>query len=219
MKKLLHRALRNLGVHVERQRDPYVDIVKAVDSYDVKCCIDGGAYKGDATRRFLQDFSSATVVTVEANPELATDLKKNVTDTRAEIVNSALTDVSGPVDFYIPSQAFTGSMLVPGEEFGEAVKTTVPGITLDEFGMKPDVIKLDLQGAELKALEGARTILPGVKAILCEVNFVPRYDGCALFHQVTEMLHNHGLHLFRLYEIHSERSGRWQFADALYVRV
>lgn len=219
MKKLLHRALRNMGLHVERHRDPYMDIVEVVDASNVKCCVDGGAYKGDATLRFLHDFTSAKVVTFEANPTLAESLKSSVTDARAEIVNSALTDVSGPVDFYIPSQAFTGSMLVPGEEFGEAVKTTVPGITLDEFGMKPDVIKLDLQGAELKALEGARTILPGVKAILCEVNFVPRYDGCALFHQVTELLHNHGLHLFRLYEIHSERSGRWQFADALYVRV
>ncbi len=219
MKKLLHRALRNFGLHIERHRDPYSDIVEVVDASSVKCCIDGGGYKGDATLRFLQDFSSATVVTFEANPELATNLKNSVTDARAEIVNSALTDVSGPVDFYIPAQAYTGSTLVPGEEFGDSIKTTVPGITLDEFGKQPDVIKLDLQGAELRALEGAQTILPEVKAILCEVNFVPRYDGCALFHQVTELLHSHGLQLFRLYEIHSERSGRWQFADALYVRA
>lgn len=86
-------------------------------------------------------------------------------------------------------------------------------------GLRPDILKLDLKGAELAALRGAERILPGVRAVLCEVNFIPRYDGCSDFADVTHSLARNGLRLHRLYEIHAGPGGRYEFADALYLRA
>jgi FkbM family methyltransferase len=217
MKKLIHRILRSLGLHIEKHRDPYADMARIVPN--VRVAIDGGAYRGDTTRRFLRDFPSARVIAFEANPDLAAALEKQFAgDPRVEIHNQALSNTAGPATFHIPKAAFTGSLLVPGEEFGDSRVIQVPAIELDALEVRPEILKLDLQGAELKAIQGAQATLPSVKALLCEVNFVARYDGCALFHEVATLLAGHGLKLFRLYEVHADRAGQWQFADALFVR-
>ncbi len=47
---------------------------------------------------------------------------------------------------------------------------------------------LDMQGNELKALEGAQTLLPTVKALFIEVNLVERYEGNPSFNQLQDFL-------------------------------
>lgn len=218
MKRLAHRVLRSLGFHLERHRDPYNDIVRLIDPRSVTCCIDGGVFRGDTTLQFLRDFPNAKIISIEANPDLAENLKQTITDSRVEILNKALTDKPGELTFHIPEAAFTGSLLTPGAEFGASRKVTVQGVTLNSLGCKPEVLKLDLQGAELMAMRGGTAILPTVQVFLCEVNFVPRYEGCALFDQVSSLAAEFGLRLFRLYEVHAANDGQWQFADALFVR-
>lgn len=59
--------------------------------------------------------------------------------------------------------------------------------------------------------------MAGVRAAAVEVNFEPRYEGCARFGDVVCFLESAGMYLHRLYEIHSAVSGRWRFADALFI--
>jgi FkbM family methyltransferase len=218
MKRLIHRLLARAGLHVERHRDPYADLARLAGS-DVHTVIDGGAFHGGASREFLSLFPKATVHAFEPTPDLAARLTNEIgRHERCEVHAAALSDVVGEAQFHVTSEGFTSSLLDPGTSFGNALTITVPVTTLDAFGKSPDVLKLDLQGAELAALRGAVTALRSTRFVLCEVNFIARYKDCALFGEVARFLEGAGFGLYRLYEIHSDNAGRWQFADALFAR-
>jgi len=61
-----------------------------------------------------------------------------------------------------------------------------------------DVMKLDVQGAELEVLRGAEGLLGGVRLIELEVAFNPIYEGQPLFGEVDAFLRARGLLLWRL---------------------
>lgn len=225
MRKMIHRALRGLGLHLEKHRDIGHDLAEVVGP-DVRCAVDGGCYKGTVSREFLRMFPRAQVHAFEPQAELFAPLAEaSKAEPRWHVHNLALSDEAGEHEFHTPEKAaYTGSLLAPTEALGRApaVSSTVRTTTLDawaaEHGVSPEVLKLDLQGAELAAIRGAASILPGVKAVVCEVNFVPRYEGCCVFGEVVSAMLDAGLHLGRIYEIHAGRSGLWTFGDALFVR-
>lgn len=64
-------------------------------------------------------------------------------------------------------------------------------VTLDRYcegHRAPDLLWMDLQGAEVRALRGAARILPHVKVLHLEVGFRRIYDGQALFWDVHELV-------------------------------
>lgn len=216
MKRLLYRSLRALGLHIERHRDAYDDLASLAGP-NVQTVIDGGAHYGGSSEAFLRLFPRAKVIAFEPQPKCIAKINARIGDNpRFTVEPLALSDREGEATFHVPAADFTASLLTPGQSFGATETLTVRVTTLDSF--PADVIKLDLQGNELAALKGATKILPGVKAVLCEVNFVPRYDGCALAHDVMSFLAGYGLQFHRFYEVHTSKTGRWEFADALFVR-
>lgn len=61
-----------------------------------------------------------------------------------------------------------------------------------------DIMKLDVQGAELAVLQGAEELLRTVRVIEAEVTFNPIYVGQALFGDVDAFLRARGFRLWRL---------------------
>jgi FkbM family methyltransferase len=61
-----------------------------------------------------------------------------------------------------------------------------------------DVLKLDVQGAELEVLQGAERLLPTVRVIEAEVSLNPMYLGQPLFGDVDAFLRSRGFRLWRL---------------------
>jgi FkbM family methyltransferase len=80
----------------------------------------------------------------------------------------------------------------------------------DDAGVKAvDVIKLDVQGAELAVLRGAAKLLSTVRTIELEVTFNPIYAGQPLFGDVDKYLRNRGFRLWRLaHLVHYSREGQ-----------
>jgi len=76
------------------------------------------------------------------------------------------------------------------------------------------VVKMDIQGAELKALAGAAEILRSVPAVLLEVGFKSYYAGMPLFADVEQFMQSRGFERYALYP--SNEPEIW--GDALYVR-
>jgi FkbM family methyltransferase len=69
---------------------------------------------------------------------------------------------------------------------------TLDGL-LAELGFGPvDVLVVDVQGAELLVLQGARSTLGQVKAVVSEVSTRPFYNGGVLFPQLQAFLHESG---------------------------
>jgi FkbM family methyltransferase len=222
MRNIAHRALRSLGIHIERHRDLYRDLATLVGS--LRCAVDGGAYHGGVSRTLLSLFPDLQVHAFEPQRELCSRLEAEARgNPRWHVYPLALSDSAGEAAFHVPSAAFTASLLTPSSSFGATNNLTVQTTTLADWATReslaPDFLKLDLQGAELRALRGAEPIMAGVRAAAVEVNFETRYEGSARFGDVVSFLESAGMYLHRLYEIHSAVSGRWRFADALFIRA
>ncbi len=75
---------------------------------------------------------------------------------------------------------------------------TVPSARLDTllamsatYG-KPDLLAVDVQGAELMVLKGATETLKYAKAVICEVSSQPYYEGGVLYPELSTFLAAHG---------------------------
>lgn len=60
-----------------------------------------------------------------------------------------------------------------------------------------DVVKLDVQGAELDVLQGGRATVASARALNVEVAFEPMYEGQALFPEIHTFLRDLGFKLWR----------------------
>jgi FkbM family methyltransferase len=168
---------------------------------------------------------------IEANPTPFFQLKQNWKDAPyATVVNCAILDTNGPVEFTITNQGESSSLLKPAralEElfikeqlvFKEEGIITVPGRTLDyllkEWNMLPqwfNVLVIDIQGAELLALKGAASLLPHLDMVNIEVNFEELYRNGAQIDEIDDFLAPYRFR--RVYTVSTRRA----WADALYVK-
>src|ERR1051325_3980070 len=123
--------------------------------------------------------SSGRVVAYEpldfARQHLASHLRWNGGETRTTIRDVCCGASSGTADFYyVPGEAEGMSGLVPVEGFH---KREVKVVTLDEeiinLGIVPNLLKIDVEGAELDVLKGAEKLLKEKHPILL-VSLHPR---------------------------------------------
>jgi FkbM family methyltransferase len=66
-----------------------------------------------------------------------------------------------------------------------------------DLGGPVDFLKLDIQGAELMALENAPATLESVSVLQCEVEFVPLYKNQPLFGDIDRYLRSRGFQFLR----------------------
>src|SRR5207237_7681157 len=81
-------------------------------------------------------------------------------------------------------------------------------INLDDY----DLLVMDIQGAELLALQGFGDLLHRFNGAYLEVNIEPLYQGCALMNEIDEFFDGEGL--TRRETLITQR----QYGDALYLR-
>ena len=143
--------------------------------------VDCGAHAGLYTvtaARMLE--GSGRVIAVEPNPHTARLLRANLAKNEVEnatVVEAAVYRKSGTVRFHLmrPGKAAYDSLYVANES--EAVREIdVPAVTLDEVLNREkigrvDFLKLDIEGAEVDALAGARAAIEEGRLPLIMVEF------------------------------------------------
>lgn len=80
-------------------------------------------------------------------------------------------------------------------------------------GREPLLLTVDVQGAELRVLEGATTTLGEARAAWIEVSHVELYEGNARFRDVIDFMGTHGLELVYC------NINRKLYGDALFLRL
>jgi FkbM family methyltransferase len=125
----------------------------------------------------------------------------------------ALGRTAGPATLHVTREPAQSSLYAPLTSVAESYpvnadmvterKVALDLTTLDEWASsrgvrRADVLKLDTQGSELDILRGGLATLRGLRAIQCEVEFNPLYEGAALFADVDTFLRRQGFELFRL---------------------
>jgi FkbM family methyltransferase len=172
--------------------------------------VDGGAFKGLWARDIAAIFPGSQIVSIEANPFLQDIIRDNTSDIHPPVtmLNLALGDhrEERPLHIWRDITSDTGASLlehVSGEP-GTAVEVQVD--TLDNIcetlDLKPDLVKLDLQGAELLALKGATKILESAEMIITEFGCLEAYIGRATPRQLIDIMYDNDYCLYDIVDCH-----------------
>jgi FkbM family methyltransferase len=170
-----------------------------------------------------EGFEWTPIIWIEAQPSLVKKLRENLDPKRNKVIEAAALDQNDiELALYISSNSQSTSLL----QFGTHVesypsinivdKVLVKTKRLDSLIVRsemPNFINLDIQGVELKALQGLGELIDEVQYIYTEVNRFEVYKNCTLIKDLDTFLGSKG---FRRY------ATRWHWlegwGDALYVR-
>jgi FkbM family methyltransferase len=209
-------------------RDRYVDVRQLLKT-DSPVIVDGGANTGTVTDTFLQQYASPTIHAFEPRPDAAQVMQaKYAHQPHVHVHGCALGSANSTLSFNVVGHETSSSFFQPSSinhqyHPGEMlVENTieVPVKRLDSvLDSDIDLMKLDLQGYELEALKGCGALLPRIKAITTEVEFVPLYEGQPLFGDIDIFLRQHGFKLLNLYDLWTQEDGQLTAGDAVYLNT
>ncbi|MEG4352128.1 FkbM family methyltransferase [Microcoleus sp. LAD1_D3] len=164
-----------------------------------------GAHEGKEIARY-RAMGVQRVLFVEANPAVFERLKTNIAGfPHVLAVNCAVSNINGTSTLYVTSMDQSSSILPLKDhqkfypEIKEVERVVVESRTLDtlleELQINPadfNILNIDIQGAELLALQGATNVLRHIEAINTEVNYEELYEGCALIDEIDDFLERCG---------------------------
>ena len=184
---------------------------------EVEVIFDVGACHALESVELSKKYPNAKVYTFEANP-VSYDVCLENTEgyDSITVINEAVNDYDGVCKFYPMDKEKTITTWEDGNQGASSLyrangqydfiekyvqyEIEVPCTRLDTFCEKNgidkiDIIWMDLQGAELKALQSLGPLLDTVQIIHTELEMNPMYEGQCLFNDVNEYLTNNGFDL------------------------
>lgn len=188
----------------------------------VKSVLHVGAHTGEEAIQY-EAAGWIPVTWVEAQPDLASDLRERLDPKTHKVIEAAIYDEDGiALSLHISSNSQSSSLLNFGthkQDYPEinmnkdlAVVTKRLDSIIEKKEM-PNFINLDIQGIELRALHGLGNLIFDADYIYTEVNRFSVYEGCAKIQDIDSFLKMKGF---------SRVTTRWQWlegwGDALYIR-
>ena len=225
VKQNMKKVLSYLGFEIinkkliEQAEDPYFVLSKILSNYDVETIIDAGASIGSTSLNFAKLFPQACVHAVEPYPPFykklseLTKIKKQVKPHQL-----AFAEKSGNKFLNINRSEGTNSLLdchpdsskVFSDLLEKKGQIKVATETIDNFIEsqlidRVDILKLDLQGYELFAIEGCTKSLNlgKIKIILCEIIFDKLYKTQPFGSKLLDkLISGYDFKFYNLYQPH-----------------
>jgi FkbM family methyltransferase len=186
---------------------------------------DIGAYRGGWTRLAAEVFPDAQFVLFEANRDHAGELAASG---RRHVIAALGASDGGTRAFHVPRAGdVTGASLYIENTAHYAGRNlqvrAVEAMRLDTAVAREqlpaaDLIKIDVQGAELEVLAGAAETLRSATALIVEVSFVDYNKGGPLAAQVIAAVDRLGFNCADLCEVHRSVQNFVLQLDLLFVR-
>ncbi|MBH8573087.1 FkbM family methyltransferase [Nostocaceae cyanobacterium CENA369] len=226
------------GYDIKRVQRGWGDIFSIqkflLESQDVKVIFDLGANVGRTVGRYKDIFPQATIFGFEPFIEPFSQMENTFQNVeKIRLYNMAVSNINSNINFFLNKANETNSLLPITKEwdkyFGEDIATQagtveVKTTTLDTFckqaGVdKIQILKMDIQGAELMALEGAINLLANqsINLIYTEVMFAKFYENQASFYKIYELLEKHNFVLYGLYDLRFGKNGSLGQCDAIFL--
>jgi FkbM family methyltransferase len=172
--------------------------------------IDIGAKKGKWLVPFVERFPKSKFYCFEALPEEFEILKnryKNFSNVFS--FNYVLSDINGQIKFYRDKIRPSWSGIKKHQYMDEFDEVELESITLDSANIKPFLIKIDVEGAELLVFKGAHNTLTETKVIFFECNEVHfknyNYRADELFDYLNKFK-------FKIYDLNLKTLSKEDFA-------
>lgn len=210
--------------------DPYVDIKRFLLKNNLNGILDIGCFKGHTIDRFL-DISPLPIYGFEPTLESFNICKNRLQNCKqVQLFNLALSDCTGTSNFHLNNNPQTNSLLTATVDSGPLDShylkntTTIQTITLDDWANINKLkgrffIKADVQGAEMKILNGAHMFFSNqVSGFFSEVGLSECYKNQSYLFEIHEKVKNYGFELFNLYPTMTNREGRAIQCDALWLK-
>ncbi|MBE6616349.1 MAG: FkbM family methyltransferase [Ruminococcaceae bacterium] len=165
----------------------------------INTALDGGAFKGDSTQEFLDALEMQKIYAVEADPKTfvkLSDFAKSVESADVIPIHAALWHEDGELEYI--SSGSRGS----GESGANkrAKQTTIPCRTIDSIVGKEsiDLIKLDVEGAEQFAIDGAVNTIERCQPNMIVSLYHKTDDLFEFVNRIAKLLPDHKLYLRRI---------------------
>lgn len=184
---------------------------------DVKIIFDIGSCHALESVEFAKRYKKSKIFTFEANPiSYQVCLENSKEYSSISVINKAVNDYDGMCKFYPMDKDKTITTWEDGNQGASSLylangaydhiekyvqyEIEVPCTRIDTFCKENnlnfvDIVWMDLQGAELKALKSMGDILDTVQIIHTELEMNPMYEGQCLFGDVSEYLQERGFDL------------------------
>jgi FkbM family methyltransferase len=224
MEKLVKKIFESLGYEVWRKSvtpktrtyDAFYQKKKLLEKFSSPVIFDVGAYDGCITKAYRELFPSAKIYSFEPTPEIYEKLGETTKSDKFiytyRLTVSENNEISRfHINKFSPTNSLPKTDLRGHLYWGKNLLDTerqieVQSITLDDFCASNDInsidlLKLDIQGAEIKALKGARNLLKNhsIALIYTEVIMMPTYQNQSLFHELLFFLYELNYELFNIY--------------------
>ena len=193
--------------------------------------VDVGANQGDFTRAVTTLAKPHRVYAFEPQAGCLDALREILSRVpEGVLIEKAVGDREGSIEINVTRNDKLASVLVPDQRAAsgypagdfEVANTVEVGVTtLDQALAEVEIIellKIDVQGFERQVLQGAQSVLSRSRAVLMEVNYVPHYEGGAVFDDVYRLLCDSGFRLSGVSAPYSSGQEGPLWADALFER-
>lgn len=222
-------AYRSILHHPSKAED-YVNFLRFINNEENIFLIDIGANVGIWLERFLSWFPNTEALAIEPAFESFETLSSRFKgDARVRLVRAAMSNQTGEAQLRVTGDSTLNSLEVYAPEFAayrhdETREVETVHLTrLDDIAPPTNrpcrVLKLDVQGHEIEALEGATQTLKNIDLALCELSFVNEFVGKPpSFARVTTLMAEAGLFPVIFQEYGKHISNHRLECDVLYIR-
>ena len=239
IKKLVSKLLRFFGYEIQRHsstsysvKEPFYHFRNLLDNSQ-PVVFDVGAYIGDTIEQFKFSFPESYIHAFEPFDESFSILKNRFQKTDKLFLNNiaVANRSSSNANMYITQNKGSSSLLKPtkdanqfweGNPLSTQKEVKVETITIDSYCQKHnietiDILKIDVQGSELKVLQGAALMIQErrVKLIFTEISIAPNYKGQSEIDQVIKFLRENKYKIFNFFKM-KHRKGRLIECDILF---
>lgn len=241
LKKLKHdfslllreKVLRHYLIPYSRFGVPSCILQYITDKSSPLSIIDIGASRGTFTESLIQVYGIKRALLIEPQPLLFNDLQQKFTDPKFIIYGCAIADSERNQQMEVLNWDYSSSLLevkrdidtvssILNLEVNQTINCQVKmldNILQDvNWNEAIDLLKIDVQGAELMALKGAEQTLKRTKMIFTEVSFCRLYENAPVFQEVYDYLHSMGFKLLTVADGFRGSDGDLLQADALFCQ-
>ena len=227
---------RRVQTHLRRYarkllKDAFADQKKILPPNKANVIFDLGANEGAITQIYRRLYPAARIYCFEPFPGNYSKLAASFSgDSHIQCYEMAISDRTGNMCLQVSQGSESHSLYEPSSDYIErfpqaktVARIEVETITLHDFCQqhgieKIDILKMDVEGAELAVLRGAATLLNrgAISLIYTEFFVIPNFPGHPLLHDIAQYLYDFGYSIFNIYT-KDFRNHQLRIGDAIFI--